>query len=69
VGSSWAAASYIAAYVSKGETEGLREAVREGLDRLPVGSSIAQQFQRIGTSLLGKREYSMQVRIELLSDV
>ena len=46
--------------MSKSETEGFRAAVGAGLARLPPGATLEQQFRRIGTALLGQREYSMQ---------
>lgn len=55
------AAAYIAAYVSKGETEGLRRAAAEGLARMPPDSSRQQLLRRIGTTQLASRETSMQV--------
>lgn len=55
------AAAYIAAYVSKGETEGLRRAAAEGLARMPPDSSRQQLLRRIGTTHLASRETSMQV--------
>jgi hypothetical protein len=57
------AAAYIAAYVSKGETEGLRRAAAEGLAAMPEGSTDRQLLRRIGTTHLASRETSLQVNI------
>ena len=55
------AATYIAAYVSKGETEGLRRAAAEGLASMPATATQRQLLRRIGTTHLAARETSMQV--------
>jgi hypothetical protein len=54
-------ASYVCSYMTKAETEGIRQAVHEGLATLPEGSSMYRKFHKIGTRVLGQREYSMQV--------
>lgn len=56
------AAAYIAAYVSKGETEGLRRAAAEGLAAMPEGSTHRQLLRRIGTVHMAARETSLQVQ-------
>jgi len=61
------AAAYIAAYVSKGETEGLRRAAAEGLAAMPEGSTDRQLLRRIGTTHLASRETSLQVKGEYCS--
>lgn len=63
----YAAAAYAAAYVSKSETAGLREGVLRGLEGLPPGATLKRQFERIGTSLLAQREYSLQEATYLLA--
>ena len=55
------AAAYIAAYVSKGETEGLRRDAAENMARMPPDSTHHQMLRRIGTTHLSSRETSMQV--------
>ena len=55
-------AAYIAAYVSKGETEGLQRAAAEGLASMPPQSTERQLLRRIGTTHLAARETSLQVR-------
>ena len=57
-------AAYIAAYVSKGETESLQRAVAEGLASIamPPQSTELQLLRRIGTTHLAARETSLQVR-------
>jgi hypothetical protein len=46
--------------MTKAETEGIRHAVQAGLATLPEGTDNYLQFRKIGTSVLGQREYSMQ---------
>jgi hypothetical protein len=62
-----AAAVYVTGYITKAETAGLREAVSEGLSRLPDTCTVRQQLQRIGTVLLASREYSLQEATYLLT--
>ena len=66
ISNSYAAAAYCAGYMTKAETGGIRQAVREGLATLPAGSSAYQQLRRIGTSVLGKREISLQEQVYTL---
>ncbi len=47
-------------YMTKAETEGLARVVAHSLQRLPSGTTERRQLQRIGTAVLGQREYSLQ---------
>jgi hypothetical protein len=60
IGGQMATAAYVCAYVAKAESAGLRQHVQDAVGRLPEGSKDYMRMLRVGTALLGLREYSLQ---------
>lgn len=67
ISSVYGAAQYLCSYLTKGEPEEMRATVREALDALPATAGTRQQLHRIGTTLLGSRECSLQEGMYLMA--
>lgn len=67
IGGQMSTAAYVCAYVSKAESTGLRQHVQDAVARLPEGSSTFRRMLRVGTSMIGLREYSMQEATYLMA--
>lgn len=66
VGSMYGTAAYITTYITKAETEALQSVVHASLQGLASDATDRQMLQRIGTTILGQREYSLQEAAYLL---